>query len=92
MATDAFDSVFLKGGGGHIGGHVHIGAVTRLRHHHWTDTTDIVPRTDGTGSGLEPPPPPAKRVANWAKFMVKQLKKEAVILKNKLKSTRKKGE
>jgi hypothetical protein len=79
------DYVLLKGGGGHIGGHIHIGALTRLRHHPWTDTNDIVPRTDGRGSGLEPPPSRKKRVVNWAKFMKKQLKKEVAILKDKLK-------
>jgi hypothetical protein len=44
--------LILKGGGGHIGHHIHIGALTRLRHHPWTGTTDKVPRTDGTGGGL----------------------------------------
>jgi hypothetical protein len=79
-----FDNVLFKGGG-HIGGHIHIGAITRLRHHHWTGTTDNVPRTDGTGSGLEPPPSPKKRVVSWAKFTAKQLKKEVAILKDKFK-------
>ena len=72
--------VILKGGGG--SGHV-IGAGI-FNHYHWTGTTDNVPRTDGTGSGLEPPPPPKKRIANRAKFTIKQLMKKAGILKGKL--------
>lgn len=70
--NDALPTVFLKGGGY---GHSHtIGAITRLRHHSWTGTTDDVPRTDGVpplNGGLEKPPSKRKRLVRWAKWVLK---------------------
>src|ERR1700722_10680379 len=78
--TKGGEMLILKGGGygGGLFHHTPIGgSVTRLRHHWWTGTTDLprskVPPSDG---GLEKPPSRWRRLVNWSKFIVKQLRKE----------------
>jgi len=61
--------ICYKGGGHSTGFRASVGLPPR--HRHWTETTDIFPRTDGVGpkdGGLPKPPDPWTRFKRWVSY------------------------